>query len=130
MWILTSQKYGANAFGIKRVLSLGNYHTAYEWLLNLRRAMVRSGREKLSGFVEVDETYVGISEMEKPGRGSAGKALVMISVEDKDELDFGRIRLRRIEDASADSLNQFVMENVETDSIVRTEDWNGYKGLV
>jgi transposase-like protein len=129
MWSVTSQKYGANALGLQRVLGLGSYHTVWEWLHKLRRAMVRPGREKLSGIVEIDETYVGGPKSGKRGRGAEGKALVMIAVEDKDELGFGRIRLGRVEDASGNSLIRFVQDNVEIGSTVRTDGWNGYNGL-
>ena len=76
MWHITGQKYGANALGLQRALNLGSYHTAWQWLQKLRRAMVRPGREKLSGLVEVDETYVGGKKPGKRGRGAEGKALV------------------------------------------------------
>lgn len=130
MWSIASQKYGANALGIQRVLGLGSYHTAWEWLHKLRRAMVRPGRERLSGTVEVDETYVGGQKSGKRGRGAEGKSLVMIAVEDKNELGFGRIRLGRIEDASGDSLTKFIEDNVEAGSTVRTDGWKGYNGLI
>jgi transposase-like protein len=130
MWNVTSQKYGANALGLQRVLGLGSYHTAWEWLHKLRRAMVRPGREKLSGAVEVDETYVGGRKSGKRGRGAEGKTLVMIAVEDKGKLGFGRIRLGRVEDASSDSLIQFIKDNVESGSRVKTDGWQGYSSLV
>ena len=129
MWHITSQKYGANALGLQRVLGLGGYHTAWEWLHKLRRAMVRPGREKLSGLVEVDETYIGGEKPGKRGRGAADKALVLIGVEDKEEFGFGRVRLRRIANASAESLTNFVGENIEPGSTVRTDGWKGYSGL-
>ncbi|MGH9366302.1 MAG: transposase, partial [Thermoanaerobaculia bacterium] len=53
MWWMTSQKTGVSALGLKRVLGLGSYQTAWAWLHKLRRAMVRAGRERLSGRVEV-----------------------------------------------------------------------------
>ena len=130
MWSIASQKYGANALGIQRVLGLGSYHTAWEWLHKLRRAMVRPGREKLSGVVEVDETYVGGQKPGKRGRGAGGKVLVVIAVEDKNELGFGRIRLGRVEDASGDSLTKFIEDNVKAGSTVRTDGWKGYNGLI
>ena len=130
MWSVTSQKYGANALGLQRVLDLGSYHTAWEWLHRLRRAMVRPGREKLSGLVEVDETYIGGHKPGKRGRGAEGKALVVIAVEDRDELGFGRIRLRRVQDASGESLIKFIQENIEAGSVIRTDGWNGYNGLI
>ena len=62
MWWLTSQKNGASALGLQRVLGLGSYKTAWTWLHKLRRAMVRPGRDRLRGRVEVDETYLGALE--------------------------------------------------------------------
>jgi hypothetical protein len=57
MWAVTSQKNGASAIGQQRALGLGSYDTAWTWLHKLRRAMVRPGRDRLYGRVEVDETY-------------------------------------------------------------------------
>ena len=51
MWQLTSQKNGISALGLQRVLGLGSYKTAWAVLHKLRRAMVRPGRERLSGTV-------------------------------------------------------------------------------
>src|SRR5215468_8686304 len=42
-----------------RVLGLGSYHTAWNLLHKLRRAMVRPGRERLQGIIEVDEIFIG-----------------------------------------------------------------------
>ena len=129
MWHITGQKYGANALGLQRVLDLGSYHTAWEWLHKLRRAMVRPGRDLLSGTVEVDETYVGGKKPGKRGRGAAGKALVGIAVEDKGEEGIGRIRLVHLEDASSDSLTSFIQGVVQPGSTIRTDDWTGYGRL-
>lgn len=129
MWHITGQKYGANALGLQRALNLGSYHTAWQWLQKLRRAMVRPGREKLSGLVEVDETYVGGKKPGKRGRGAEGKALVGIAVEDKGEDGIGRIRLRHLEDASSASLTPFVKGVVQQGSTIRTDDWLGYNAL-
>lgn len=129
MWHITGQKYGANALGLQRVLNLGSYHTAWQWLHKLRRAMVRPGRDKLSGIIEADETYVGGKKTGKRGRGAAGKALVGIAVEDKGDEGVGRIRLWHLEDASADKLKEFVLGIVQQGSTIRTDDWSGYKSL-
>lgn len=58
-WEITGHKYGANAANVKRMLGLKSYKTAWSWLHKFRRAMVRPGRDRLSGVIEVDETYVG-----------------------------------------------------------------------
>lgn len=82
MWYVTSQKFGSNALGLKRFLGLSSYQTAWSWLHKMRRAMVRPGRERLSGNVEVDETVVGGPERNgKRGRGAVRKSIVVIAIE-------------------------------------------------
>ena len=128
MWHITSQKSGVSALGLQRVLGLSRYETAWVWLHKLRTAMVRPGRDRVSGIVVVDETYIGGPKPGKRGRGAAGKALVLIAVEDRGR-HFGRIRLRRVSDASGASLIPAVQESVEPGSTVRTDGWSGYEGL-
>jgi len=125
---MTSQKHGVSALGLQRELGLGSYRTSWTWLHKLRRALVRPGRDRLSGTVEVDETYVGGEKPGKRGRGAAGKALVLIAVEVKGGR-IGRIRLRRVSDASAESLTPAVKASVEPGSEVRTDGWSGYQDL-
>ncbi len=134
MWHVTSQKYGANALGLQRTLGLGSYHTAWEWLHRLRRAMVRPERDLLTGVVEVDETYVGGQHSGGSGRGAVGKSLVLVAVEDTGWLNpggkgIGRIRLGQIPDASAQSLSGFIHRHIQSDSRVRTDGWQGYTFL-
>jgi transposase-like protein len=128
MWWVTSQKNGASALGLQKVLGLGSYETAWSWLHKLRHAMVRPGRDKLSGFVEVDDTYLGGEHEGKRGRGSENKVLVVIAVEVKDG-KIGRIRISRIANASEECLLRFVQESVEKGSTVNTDGWQGYNGL-
>jgi len=129
MWYITNQKHGVSALGLQRVLGFGSYRTSWIWLHKLRCAMIRPGRDRLGGAVEVDETYIGGSKPGKRGRGAAGKVLVLVAAQE-DENRIGRIRLRRIADASANSLEEAVPEMVMPGSIVRTDDWSGYHGLV
>jgi transposase-like protein len=129
IWELTSQKYGANALGIKRVLSLGGYLTAWAWLQKLRRAMVRPDRDRLFGVVEVDESYVGGEEKGVRGRKTNQKAIVAIAVEMKDPKGIGRIRLRQVPDVSAESLVGFISDVVRPGAIIRTDGWGGYASL-
>ena len=81
MWWVTSQKTGASALGLQQILGLGSYLTAWTWLHKLRRAMVRPGRDQLSGTIQIDETYVGGPKPGKRGRGASGKTLVVIAAE-------------------------------------------------
>jgi transposase-like protein len=125
IWYIVGQKNGVSAKGLQRVLGVTRYETIWIWLHKLRIAMVRPGRERLSGTVEVDETYIGGERPGKRGRGAAGKSLVLIAIEDKGK-QIGRIRLRRIPDASATNLIMAVKESVEPGSLVRTDGWGGY----
>jgi hypothetical protein len=81
MWYVTSQKNGASALGLQRVLWLRSYQTAWAWLHKLRRAMVRSGRDHLSGWIEVDETYIGGWEEGMKGRRRGEKSLIVIAAQ-------------------------------------------------
>ena len=90
--------------------------------------MIRPGRDQLSGTVEIDEAYIGGKRPGKRGRGAAGKSLVLIAVEDKDN-HIGRIRLRRVPDAGAENLIPAVQESVEPGSVVRIDGWISYGRL-
>ena len=128
MWSVTSQKTGTSARTLHRVLGLGSYQTAWTWLHKLRRAMVRPGRERLAGRVEVDETYVGALERGVRGRGALKKVLIVIAAEE-DGHGVGRIRLRRVRDGSADSLQAFIDDTIEPGTVVHTDAWLGYDRL-
>jgi transposase-like protein len=128
MWYVVGQKNGVSAAGLQRVLGLSRYETVWLWMHKLRTAMVRPGRDRLSGAVEVDETYIGGERPGKRGRKAAGKSLVFIAVEDKARR-LGRIRLRRIPSAATSSLMPVVRENVAPGSTVRTDGWSGYQFL-
>jgi transposase-like protein len=113
---------------VQRVLGLGSYQTAWTWLHKLRRAMVRPGRDKLSGRVEVDDCYWGAPEEGIRGRHLGSKTVIAVAAEE-DGKGIGRIRLARIPDASAGSLETFVLSAVEPGSIIHTDGWNGYNGI-
>ena len=78
-WYVTNQKNGVSALGLKQVLGLGSYQTAWTMLHKLRRAMVCLGRDRLSGVVEVDETYACGSEPGMQGRQTEKKAIVVMA---------------------------------------------------
>jgi transposase-like protein len=129
VWYVTGQKYGASALSLKRILGLGSYETAWTMLHKLRRAMVRPGRERLKGTVEVDETYVGGEEQGVRGRQTLRKAIVAIAVEVHAPKGFGRLRMQRIPDVSSVSLTGFVLGAVQPGTVVRTDGWKGYNDL-
>jgi transposase-like protein len=129
MWYLTNQKLGVSALGLKRVLGLGSYQTAWAWLHKLRRAMVRPGRDMLSGHIEVDETYVGGEEEGVRGRKTETKSIVVIAIEVHSPKGFGRVRLRQVPEVTGPSLVGFVKDVVTVGSIVSTDGWAAYNGM-
>ena len=129
IWWVVSQKNGASAKGVQRILELGSYQTAWAWLHKLRRAMVRPGRDRLDGTVEMDETYVGGEKPGKRGRGALGKTLVVVAVQDKGKQGIGRLRMGVVSDASQETLSGFASQTVVPGSTIRTDDWSGYGTL-
>lgn len=81
MWLLMAQKTGMSAQNFHDAFGFGSYQTPWGWLQKLRSVMIRSGREKLAGRVEVDETYVGGQKEGKRGRGAESKTLVIVAIE-------------------------------------------------
>lgn len=122
-WYATGTKHGVSALSLQRVLGLGSYESAWSLLHKLRRAMVRPGRDRLAGEVEVDETYVGGVAPGKHGRGAAKKV-------EKRGRGMGRVRFAPIADTSAESLLPAIEELIELGSVVATDGHAGYNGVV
>lgn len=128
-WYVTSAKNGVSAKTLHRLLGFGSYQTAWTMLHRFRTAMVRPGRDQLSGTVEVDETYVGGVETGVHGRETATKSIVVIAVELHEPKGFGRVRLRRVPDVTGTSLVGFVRDVVCRGAVVRTDGWKSYNSL-
>jgi hypothetical protein len=126
-WWATNQKSGLSALSLQRMLGLGSYETAWLSLQKLRRAMVRLGRDSLSGHIEVDETYIGgLGKGRYPKRN---KALVAIAAEIRGE-GIGRVRLQRIVDNSARSLIPFVRDCATEGSTIVTDGAWAYANVI
>ena len=128
VWHLCGQKNGGSALGLQRSLGFGSYHTSWEWMHRIRRAAVVPARTKLTGEVEIDETFIGGVKTGKRGRGAAGKSLVLIAAEIRG-VRMGRIRLVVIPDATATTLIGTVEDLVEPGSDVVTDGLSSYAGL-
>ena len=130
IWWITTQKNGASAMGLQQILGLKSYKTAWTWLHKIRKAMVFPNRLKLTGSVEVDETYIGGEEIGgKQGRGSENKILVVIAVEVNEKRKPGRVRMSVVPNASGEALKPFIVENIEEGSNIITDGWKGYSFL-
>jgi len=129
-WMFATGKDGISALSLKRVLEIGSYQTAWAMLHRLRSVLVRPGRDRLAGTVEVDETYIGGEEPElRGGRAKGKKVLIAIAVEVREPKGYGRCRMAPLDDASGASLHPFVTDHVEPGATVITDGWMGYHGL-
>ena len=129
MWLMMAQKTGLSAKNLCDTYGFGSYQTAWAWLQKLRSVMIRSGRERLAGRVEVDETYVGGQKEGSRGRGAAGKTLVLVAVEGDLKMKLGRVRFRCIETLDRDTAETFVREYVEPGAKVVTDGLSVYEKL-
>jgi transposase-like protein len=127
IWQITGQKNGASAIAVQQVLGLGSYQTAWTWLHKLRRAMVRPGRDRLRGRVEVDETQIGAEQTDST-EDPPQRVLVVLAVEE-DGRGAGRIRMARIPEATRTALHTFVRQAIEPGSVVHTDGLLAYRGL-
>jgi transposase-like protein len=129
-WMFATAKDGVSAQSLQRALEIGSYQTAWAMLHRLRSVLVRPGRDRLTGTVEVDETYIGGEELGlRGGRARGKKSLVGVAVELKEPRGCGRCRMRILPDASAAALHPMLTEHVEPGATVITDGWQGYAGI-
>lgn len=107
----------------------GSYQKAWGWLHKMRGSMIRPGREKICGRVEVDEIYIGGRKKKGArGRGAEAKTLVLVAVEGE-ESKLGQVRFRCIPTADAKNLESFVTDYVDPKAKVVTDGLSAYNGL-
>ena len=127
-WHVSTAKNGMSAKTLERTLGT-KYRVAWTMLQRLRVAMFDGERKQLFDNIEVDETFIGGAKQGgKRGRGTV-KSIVIIAVEVKEPLGFGRIRMRHIPDASGSNLLPFVCDVAVLGSAIHTDGWRGYNGL-
>lgn len=124
-WHLIDTKVGVSATSVAQLTGL-DYRSAWGLLHKLRRAMDQSGRERLHGEVEFDETYVGGMEEGARGRSRGKKQPVAVACERVSDTRMGRIRLARLPDASALAIADFFEHHVEPGSVLVSDKWAAY----
>ncbi len=124
-WHVVQTKIGVSALSVQRITGV-NYATSWLLLQKMRAAMNQDEREKLSGDVEFDETYVGGFNPGAYGRSREKKSAVVVACEVVSPKAMGRIRLARLPAASALAIADFLEKNVEPGSILLSDDWPSY----
>ena len=130
MWFVCAQKNGVSALGLKRVLGIGSYETAWTWMHKLRRAMVHPDRELLGGdgvSVEMDQTFIRGRTQSMSGPRYSNKTEVAIAVERMHPKGFGRIRLGVIDTSQRhDELFEFTRDSIAHGPILYTDGDRAY----
>ena len=126
IWWIAVQKNGVSALNFQKNMGLGSYETSWFLFHKIRNAMIYADRSLLQGDVEVDEAFIGGVRSGKRGRGAEGKELIVIAAEFAGQSKIGRIRIQRIPNASAESLEPFLLANIATESTIHTDGWKGY----
>src|SRR3954452_2398471 len=127
-WQFAAAKDGISALNLQRSLEIGSYQTAWAMLHRLRSVLVRPGRERLAGVVEVEETSIGGEQPElRGGRVKGKKLLVGIAVERVEPGGLGRCQMMVLPDATTATLPSFLADHVEEGATVSTDGWPPYR---
>ena len=97
--------------------------------INAIRKRIADYSEKMSpfsGIVEIDESYFGGRRIKgKRGRGARGKTIVFGIFERG-----GQVYTEIIPDCKMDTIRKIIRGKVKIDTIINTDSWRGYNGLV
>ena len=136
-YLVATHTPGISAVQLQRQLGLKSDETAWFLLHRLRKAMVASNREPLSGVVEADETHIGGPAKGKKGRGVAAAdkttliagAVEVVSYKSKAGVEknrAGRLRLEILQSPDPDDIKKFLNSNVALKTVIKTDGWRGY----
>jgi transposase-like protein len=134
MWLIANCKNGISSCEIARAIGI-TQKSAWHMLHRIRMAMESGSLEKLSGTIEVDETYIGgqMKNMHKSkriakgvtGRGMVGKTAVMGMLSRTDK----KVKAQVIAWADVPTLNEAIETNVESGALVMTDGHGGYRQM-
>ncbi len=124
-YLFTTTRHGVPAKELQRQLSV-TYKCAWRIGHEIRKHMTAvDGDPPLSGHVEVDETYVGGRRSGgKRGRGAPGKTVVFGMLERA-----GDVMTRVVPNVRRTTLEPHIIENVETDSKISSDELRSYGRL-
>lgn len=133
VWLIANSKNGISSHELARALGI-TQKSAWFMLHRIRLAMQDRSFVKMSGEVEVDETYIGgkarnmhknSPKRKRLGRGRSTDKTIVVGAMERG----GTVRVRVAPDATRRTLHGFVREEVESGSAVYTDAWKPYIGL-
>jgi transposase-like protein len=108
-YLLCSSKKGISSLQLQRNLEIGSYRTALFMTHRIRFALKDpSFSEKLSGTVEVDETYIG-GKQTGVGRGSKQNKVPVVSLLERG----GKVRSQVMRHVTGKNLKQVALQEYE-----------------
>jgi len=126
-YLNSSSKKGISSLQLQRILELGSYRTALFMQHRIRHALqdsIFTDADKMTGTVEVDETYVG-GKTRGTGGGYKGNKTPVVSMLERG----GRVRSKVMVKVTGVKLKEFIAEHATPGTVVNTDDNFGYRGL-
>ncbi len=132
IWLIANAKNGISSWEAHRALGI-TQKSAWFLLHRIRLAMQNGSLGKLSGEVEVDETFIGgkARNMHKDkraekihGRGGVGKAVVLGILERG-----GKVKTTVIPNTKKKTIQPIVCDTVEAGATISTDALLSYRGL-
>ena len=120
---MTATRSGVSAKEVERQLGV-TYKTAWRMCHQVRKLMGGNSSDKLSGHVEIDETYVGGKRKGKRGRGAEGKTAVLGMAERG-----GSIKAIPVENVQRKTLMPHIKSTVQEGSRISTDELPTYNAL-
>ena len=129
IFLMGRQKSGISMCSLKRMLEIASYKTIWVMGHKIRKAMAdREASYTLAGLIEMDDSYFGASKPRKRGRGAAGKAKVVVSVETREE-KAGFAKMHQVSTLSAHQIQEMAHQALGEEVVVRTDGWRAYRVL-
>ena len=145
--LMTSIKKSMSALEMQRQLRMKRYEPVWFMMQKIRIAMgKRDGNYKLSGNIEIDDSFFEIVDLEKPdgaeqkrGRGSDKQQKVLVMVESepnpkqmnphKKKRIMGFVKMTTMDDLTSVGVNYEISKSVDKKSTVWTDAYSSFSDV-